>query len=67
MCAGGGEPILDGTNPVPNTYFTASSEDGLWYAYKAGMNEMYSWSPSIAELNANPPTCYLQVGLFRPP
>jgi len=56
------EPLLDGTNPVPDTYFTASTEDVGFEAYKARMSADSCWGPTYDEMIADPPTCYLQVG-----
>ena len=61
-CAAAEEPLLDGTSPIPNTYFTASTQNPEWEAYRARMsNAVNCWSPTNVELAANPPTCYLQV------
>jgi len=64
-CAAAEEPLLDGTNPIPDSYFTASTENPNWEAHLARMsNTVNCWSPTDAELAAIPPTCYLQVGVF---
>jgi len=60
------EPLLDGTNPVPDSYFTASSYDTTFTeatvdAPKARMSADWCWSPHHDEMNAQPPTYYLQV------
>jgi len=56
------EPLLDGANPVPDSYFTASSEDPGWEAPLARMSTaLYAWSITADERDANPPTCYIQV------
>jgi len=59
---------LDGTNPVPDSYFTASSEYGAsWAAPLARLDGgLAFWSPTGAEMMANPLTCFLQVNqIFR--
>jgi len=58
--------LLDGVNPVPDSYFTASSEIsnyGGWFAYLARLGATYnSWAPTSTEKDAVPLTCFLQVG-----
>ena len=61
-CAAGEEPLLEGTNPVPDSHFTASSEyDASYAAPEARMSTVIGWNPTEADMWANPPTCYLQV------
>ena len=55
------EALLDGTNPVPDTYFTASSEF-VYTAYMARLDGSVDyWCPTSAEMNVIPPTFFLQV------
>jgi len=63
-CAAG-EPLLNGANPVPHSYFTASSEFGVGNdAYLARLDGSGSWwAPTNAERSAIPPTLFLQVKL----
>ena len=58
-----GDPLLDGVSPVPDSYFTASSEYDINHkAYFARLSDGGpGWLASDAEVNANPPTFYLQV------
>ena len=61
-CDPDGEPLLDGVDPVPDEYFTASSEDASgFYARYARMSAIKCWIPSYEEMNAYPKTYYLQV------
>jgi len=56
------EALLDGANPVPDSYFTASSTTSATLgAPAARMSVSYCWVAADAEINANPPTSYLQV------
>jgi len=57
------EPLLNGANPVPDSYFTASSEYSASYAaHLARLNGLTSfWSPLGAERDAIPPAMFLQV------
>jgi len=57
------EPLLNGINPVPDSYFTASSIYGASYAaYKAHLDGGGGfWVASSAEKDAIPPTFFLQV------
>jgi len=63
------EPLLNGVNPVPDSYFTASSIYDLGYegyedfyaAFMARLNVGGHWRPSEAESVAIPPTLFLQV------
>ena len=55
------EPLLDGTNPVPDSYFTASSEDPDYEAPKARMSAINAWDPTAEDRDALPPACFLQV------
>jgi len=54
------EALLNGANPVPDTYFTAS---GQWAAYTSPYNARMSapdhWAPDGTSGNPNP--SYLQV------
>jgi len=63
-CDADGEALLDGTNPVPDSYFTAStSVHSFQAAHKARLstNCPYLWLTSIGELSATPPKFYLQA------
>jgi len=57
------EPLLNGANPVPDIYFTASSEHSDPYlAHNARMDGVNKWwAPTPAELAATPTTMYLQA------
>ena len=56
------EALLDGANPVPDSYFTASSDfSSTLKAPAARMSVSYCWIPLQVEIDANPPTSYLQV------
>jgi len=59
--------LLHGASPVPDSYFTASSEwSSTYVAYKARLDGANSyWSPTSAERDAIPPTFYLQVSQNR--
>jgi len=55
------EALLDGANPVPDSYFTATS-------YWSGRDPLFArlsatshWAPSSAQGYAIPPSFYLQV------
>ena len=37
------EPLLDGANPVPDNYFTATSEHESYAAHKARMSADNAW------------------------
>ena len=57
------EPLLNGANPVPDTYFTAS---GVWDASPTGtlphfarLSAINMWAPDGTAGNPNP--SYLQV------
>ena len=50
-------PLLDGVNPVPDSYFTASSEVPGMEAIMARMSDTSWWYP---EFDTEP--LYLQVG-----
>ena len=62
-CAADG-PLLNGTLPVPDSFFTASSEYSATYAaHKARLDGSGSWwGPTVADKTAIPITVYLQVG-----
>jgi len=62
-CAAGEEPLLDGANPVPDSYFTASSTygGGSWLAHYARMSAIDAWEPAPADRDAIPPSSFLQV------
>ena len=56
------EALLNGSNPVPDSYFTATSEWPGWTAPMARLgHNLIAWSPSETEIAAIPSTCYLQV------
>jgi len=60
-CAAEG-PLLDGTNPVPDSYFTATSEwSGSYAAHKARVGASNYWASTRADATTNPLTVYLQV------
>ena len=60
-CAAEG-PLLDGINPVPDSYFTATSEwDASYAANKARVGANNNWASTLADAIINPPTVYLQV------
>jgi len=61
-CLAGGEPLLNGANPVPDSYFTASSNGDVYLPHLAGLPHTLYWAPRTAEKDAVPPTFYLQVG-----
>jgi len=59
------EPLLNGANPVPDSYFNASSEyGGVVLAISARMNASYWWRPDPSEEIVDAPTFYLQVSLI---
>jgi len=62
VCAADGEPLLNGANPVPDSYFTASSNGATYDPHLAGLPRTKYWAPMTAEKDAVPPTFYLQVG-----
>jgi len=54
------EPLLEGTNPVPDSYFTASSEySASFLAHFARMRTGvgFPWCPTTADKSV----CFLQV------
>jgi len=60
------EPLLDGTPPVPDSYFTASSYDNTFTeavvdAPKARMSADWCWGPLPEQMDTNPSACYHQV------
>ena len=62
-CAVGEEPLLDGANPVPDNYFTATSEHESYAAHKARMSADNAWVATFTEQfqNGMPFPYYLQV------
>ena len=62
-CAVAGEPLLNGVNPVPDSYFTATTEVSVDYAAHSARldGDGFSWIPLAEERTAVPPTFYLQV------
>ena len=64
VCAGNEEPLLNGTNPVPDSHFTASSVNHPVNA--AYMARLYSsdhgWVAEKREIDVVPPKFCLQVG-----
>jgi len=61
-CAADGEPLLNDTNLVPDSYFTATSEFHSMYApYQARVGASTYWASTLDEAAVNPPTVYLQV------
>jgi len=58
-----GEPLLNGASPVPDSFFTASSEWSVTYAaHKARLEETgIFWCPTQADRDAIPRTLFLQV------
>jgi len=56
-------PLLTGANPVPDSYFTASSEySATFAAYKARIGVTTTcWIATMAEIEAIPPSLYIQV------
>jgi len=63
-CAADGEPLLNGANPVPDSYFTASSYMDPYLPHLAGFPRLEFWTPATAEKTAVPPTFYLQVRIL---
>ena len=56
------EPLLNGVNPVPDSYFTASGElDARFSPSKARLNAGYFWHPSEINWLVYPERMYLQV------
>jgi len=57
------EPLLDGTNPVPDSYFTASSEHHVENAaHRARLySSAYGWVANAADRDAITPTLFLQA------
>ena len=56
------EALLDGTNPVPDSYFNASSEWSVDYAaHKARLGADSHWAPTDVDKDAELITLYLQV------
>jgi len=57
------EPLLNGATPVPDGYFTASSEYSATYAAPKGRMDGGSgyWAPNSTDNSASPPTMFLQV------
>jgi len=59
------EPLLNGVNPVPNNYFTASSCYSNYLPHWARLDgSSDKWYPSEAEFNAVPPTFFLQLSVI---
>jgi len=55
------EALLDGANPVPESYFTAT---GYWSGRDplfARLSATSHWAPSSEQGYATPPSIYLQV------
>jgi len=59
------EPLLNGANPVPDSYFTASSDYSASYA--APCARLYGtsswWTPTVDE--SIPVTFFLQVSIYN--
>ena len=56
------EPLLKGSNPIPDSYFTASSVYSNFAAYTARMDGTADyWCSTTADRDASPPTLVLQV------
>jgi len=57
------EPLLNGATPVPNSYFTASSEIDLTHAAHLSRLDGTDkrWTPTEADRDLIPPTLFLQV------
>ena len=63
-CAADGEPLLNDTNLVPDSYFTATSEFDFAYApHNARVGASNYWASTLADRAVNPPTVYLQVNV----
>jgi len=59
------EPLVDGTNPIPDDHMTASSEwDADWGAPMARMSSGNGWSASPESVQADVPSFYIQVGVY---
>jgi len=59
-CAADGEPLLDGTHPVPDSYFTATSKAGRsWAARNVRMSAPNAWAPDLCTRDS--PSCFVQV------
>jgi len=55
-------PLLNGVNPVPDSYFTASTDKIGYEAYRARLDGNNNWwSPKSSDINAIPPTLFVQV------
>jgi len=57
------EPPLSGSNPVPDSHFTASSsDDPNWAPHKARINAtLHAWCASQVEFEASPSNFFIQV------
>jgi len=60
------EPLLDGTNPVPDDYFTASSEYNTGFpAHEARLSRPGVWLATQAEIDAVSPAMFLQASSHK--
>jgi len=61
VCANAG-PLISGSNPIPDTSMTASSEwSTAWGASYARFTGSAAWCASGAEKDTVPPKYYIQV------
>jgi len=61
-CASAGDPLLNDTVLVPDIFFTASSEwDDRSAAFKARLGADICWNANQTDIEAIPPTFFLQV------
>jgi len=64
VCAASG-PLVDGTNPIPDSYMTATSEwSALYVAPMARMSSGGAWWAADAETLAPVPNFYMQVSSY---
>jgi len=60
-CANTG-PLINGSNPIPDAYMTASSEySSNWRAPNARLNGPKGWCANDTERDTAPPNYYIQV------
>jgi len=62
-CAAAGEPLLNSVNPVPDSFFAASSEQSTdWKTPLARLDGGgYGWCADWAAVEATPPTFFIQA------
>jgi len=59
------EPLVDGTNPIPDDHMTASSDWGAgWDAPMARMSSGNGWAASLESVQADVPSFYIQVNVY---